>query len=964
MVNVLLVIYTRKYVDECLFRLNKISKGLFPSESVRFIISDTSEEGGDVIVNNLNEYYLSPGNSHREFYGWDYAFQFAKEKFSLSNDDIFIITNDTFYRNYGDEYLEGFYQKDLYKLKYSRNIVGYVDAYPQSVSMGEVTFREWVRTSFFITGYNVLREVDFFKNPYEKYEVFNSLDFFAIPSQLSENYRSYILSWLFSDAEARPEFPYKWHSAKAYEDSNREEMIQKAYCILSEHFISWHANKMEVDIISVNEEKKEANIDLYMRTFMQFSLGIKNKEINNANVAQLLIHDAYWAGRNNCHASVKIAWLSIQDWAQPYFYPESCESYSPYTPTFKLKDIFLEFRPDLKERYKHDGSYLASSLFFDLFFGGINNDFFIGKPEMHWLEQPSEATLPSLEGFELSRAFQLIYKYGMKKHPSFSDEGSKNDAYFLGYLLVYSKMWSGKVSANAYLHFIAKNKGVFSTACYEFIYRTFGIRLPSMREVLGLLQKDAYVGFMDKALFLCILKIYDAEYLVSNIDMTPVEHIKKQYIWQNFKGSYERDYFLSLELSRFSEPCILEQLHFGLLIDFLEYYSLSAEQVYNFNSSSRFQFSKPKNVRKKIDNKVSVIGFSRSELGTGEDTRNTVKVLESLNYNISVYSLLPNEKVYAHSELSAVYAESMKLDNIQIYTMPATTYMSYYLSNNDIRNCGGYKIGYFAWEFSEWKNEYDIIYDIFDEIWVISHFLIDAFDSSRIPVHYVPPVVTQTKPLITIFDARQAFELPHDEFLFLSIFDIKSSTSRKNPLAVIQGFLSAFSENDNVGLVMKFSYDDGDYENNRELFELIKTSKKIYHISDMLCKSEIEALIAQSNVVVSLHRSEGFGRVIAEAMLLETAVICTNYSGNLDFCNEYNSLLVDYDLVKVDEAEYSFAKGLKWADVKHSSVVEKMREAVNSSDKNAERIKIAYNTIIKNHSVKVAATRVKELLAN
>ena len=115
---------------------------------------------------------------------------------------------------------------------------------------------------------------------------------------------------------------------------------------------------------------------------------------------------------------------------------------------------------------------------------------------------------------------------------------------------------------------------------------------------------------------------------------------------------------------------------------------------------------------------------------------------------------------------------------------------------------------------------------------------------------------------------------------------------------------------------------------------------------------------------MSLHRSEGFGRVIAEAMLLRTLVICTNYSGNLDFCGEQNAILVDYDLVPVSDKDYPFASGLQWAEVRKESVINSLRQAVGDRHGNQLRIENAYHYIKAHHSISSVRFIAKEEITN
>jgi glycosyltransferase involved in cell wall biosynthesis len=72
--------------------------------------------------------------------------------------------------------------------------------------------------------------------------------------------------------------------------------------------------------------------------------------------------------------------------------------------------------------------------------------------------------------------------------------------------------------------------------------------------------------------------------------------------------------------------------------------------------------------------------------------------------------------------------------------------------------------------------------------------------------------------------------------------------------------------------------------------------------------------MACCDAYISLHRSEGFGRVIAEAMALGQPVVATNFSGNVDFCDEQTAFLVDGELVPLRPGDYLFHEGQYWCD--------------------------------------------------
>ena len=102
-------------------------------------------------------------------------------------------------------------------------------------------------------------------------------------------------------------------------------------------------------------------------------------------------------------------------------------------------------------------------------------------------------------------------------------------------------------------------------------------------------------------------------------------------------------------------------------------------------------------------------------------------------------------------------------------------------------------------------------------------------------------------------------------------------------------------------------------------------------------RSQVTGLIQMADCLVSLHRSEGFGLTIAEAMYLSKPVIATAYSGNMDFTTPDNAFLVDYDLAPVPGGCDPYEEGALWADPRSESAVEQMRLVANRPDLREER---------------------------
>ncbi|GJM83642.1 hypothetical protein HMSSN139_61380 [Paenibacillus sp. HMSSN-139] len=139
------------------------------------------------------------------------------------------------------------------------------------------------------------------------------------------------------------------------------------------------------------------------------------------------------------------------------------------------------------------------------------------------------------------------------------------------------------------------------------------------------------------------------------------------------------------------------------------------------------------------------------------------------------------------------------------------------------------------------------------------------------------------------------------------MYDVKSYQERKNPEAAINAFKAAFQPDDtNVGLVIKVNCYKSTLNDLEALDVLIANYKNIYLIKETISRNDVNALLGITDCFVSLHRSEGFGLGLAEAMYLGKPVIGTNWSSNTDFMNNKNSCLVDYELIQVgrDQGPY------------------------------------------------------------
>ena len=158
--------------------------------------------------------------------------------------------------------------------------------------------------------------------------------------------------------------------------------------------------------------------------------------------------------------------------------------------------------------------------------------------------------------------------------------------------------------------------------------------------------------------------------------------------------------------------------------------------------------------------------------------------------------------------------------------------------------------------------------------------------------------------------------------VFLFNFDFLSTTHRKNPGAVIDAFRSAFRGDDEAVLVMKSINWEHDPAG-RELLERQSQGLNVVFLDAHQPGAEVNALFASADCYASLHRSEGLGLGMVQAMYLGKPVIATGYSGNLEFMNSENSLLVNYEMTELDEDSGPYERGTRWAapNVDHAATL-------------------------------------------
>ncbi len=322
---------------------------------------------------------------------------------------------------------------------------------------------------------------------------------------------------------------------------------------------------------------------------------------------------------------------------------------------------------------------------------------------------------------------------------------------------------------------------------------------------------------------------------------------------------------------------------------------------------------------------INLVGYARSMSGLGDDIRGLIIVLDRLCIPYSVvclghpsdhlmYGRVPNEV------LKPVYASSIFCMNGFEFCKLSDIYKN--LSDNY-----GYIVLQAPWELPKLVAKWGPKLEVVDKIWAISKFVETAFTSADFDnVVYNPPIVDVFTPSISNKIRRQK-----RPFTFLYVFDAASYLSRKNPQAAVQCFQKAFQSDENVCLILKVS----NAESSAEFAELERkclSDKRIHVKRQSLKPEQIVKMINQCSCYLSLHRSEGFGRTIAQASLLAKPVIATNWSGSTDILPDNCRLNVAYTLIAVKEGEYPGFEQQHWAEPDEAVAIEKMKEIYFATD--------------------------------
>jgi glycosyltransferase involved in cell wall biosynthesis len=307
---------------------------------------------------------------------------------------------------------------------------------------------------------------------------------------------------------------------------------------------------------------------------------------------------------------------------------------------------------------------------------------------------------------------------------------------------------------------------------------------------------------------------------------------------------------------------------------------------------------------------VCVVGFHGSVLGIGEAARSLSAALRSAGAEVYDW------------DISARFGHDVRLGGPWRTDPPdQAASMIIFLNPRELiqlvamtgsapfagRRC----IGAWAWELERVPASWRAGFRYVDEVWACSRFVADAVRPAAPPGFPVRVLPHPVLPSAAAPD-RARFGLPGDKVVVLTVFDVRSGFVRKNPLAAVRAFRRA-GVSDRALLLCKAAGVEGAPDLMADLEADIGAAGDVRLMTEWLTGAEMSALMASVDIILSLHRSEGFGLLPAQGMAAGKAVVATGWSANLDFMTPDNGALVDYTLVPVNDPQALYSGG-RWAE--------------------------------------------------
>ena len=353
---------------------------------------------------------------------------------------------------------------------------------------------------------------------------------------------------------------------------------------------------------------------------------------------------------------------------------------------------------------------------------------------------------------------------------------------------------------------------------------------------------------------------------------------------------------------------------------------------------------------------VNLIGTVCGQNGIGEDLRSCAVALKAADVPIALLDFPPGRDIPQQTNNLVDEISSEGPYAFNLFCLTPTEIARYLMEHGQAQFLERFTIGYCPNELSQWPGPWLPLMGLVDELWASSHHIEATMQhgmstlksaevattplvqlmplSVEIPAEYQKPLSAEHRLSI-----RSRHQLPNDAVIFTFSFDLSSSVHRQNPLSALRAFERAFPSghplSDRVALVIKPHNPNQPSPEWQRLKLQTESDSRVFILDSSLTRKELFALHAACDAFISLHRAEGFGRGIAEALLLGLDVIATDYGGNTDFCSGPLAHPVRSEMIPVLNGQSVYHRGQHWAQASTSHASELMQEVATNRLENS-----------------------------